>query len=93
MGRLGNEIYKIMEIDSEAFAVRLRFSDGTQGWISLKSMFEKPKGLAVEILKGNLFAACFIEAGALAWPNGLELCPDSLHMKLKSQKKNRSPAA
>jgi hypothetical protein len=91
--RLGNKISKILKTDSGAFAVRLRFSDGSHGWVSLKEIFEKPKGLAAQILKGGLFDSCFLESGALAWPNGLELCPDSLRMMLQSQKKNRHSAA
>lgn len=91
--RFGNKVTKIIKVNSEAFAVRIRFSNGTQGWISLKSIFAKPKGLAAEVLKGNLFEQCFLEFGALAWPNGLELCPDSLSLMLQSQKKNNRNAA
>jgi len=29
------------------------------------------------------FARAFIESGALAWPNGLELSPHALHLRLK----------
>jgi len=25
-----------------------------------------------------MFDKCFVEMGALAWPNGFELCPDAL---------------
>jgi len=31
----------------------------------------KPKGLAAEVIKGGIFERCFVESGALAWPNGL----------------------
>ncbi len=92
MKHLGNKISKIIKIDSEDLAVRIRFSDDTQGWVSLKSIFAKPKGLAAHVLKGNLFDKCFLESGALAWPNGLELCPDFLRKKFESQRKRSSAA-
>lgn len=93
MKRFGNKITKITKIDAESFCVQLRFSDKTQSWVSLKHIFIKPKGLAAEVLKGNLFDSCFIEAGALAWPNGLELCPDALRQLSETQKKNKNSAA
>lgn len=93
MKGLNNKITKIIKRNSETFSVQIQFADGAQGWISLENIFEKPKGLATQVLKGGLFTSCFIDSGALAWPNGLELCPDSLYMKLKSKKKSRGTAA
>jgi hypothetical protein len=29
-----------------------------------------------------MFPRCFVENGALAWPNGFELCPDVLRARL-----------
>lgn len=78
MNTLGNRIVKIISVDSEAFALKLLFSDRSKGNISLKHIFQHPRGLAAEILKGNLFSSCFVESGALAWPNGFELCADAL---------------
>jgi len=31
----------------------------------------------------QFFARCFIEAGALAWPNGFDLSAESLYRRLK----------
>ena len=52
-----------------------------------RPIFGSPKNLAAEVLKGNLLAKCFIENGALAWPNGLELCADRLRMIAKEDKR------
>lgn len=70
-----------MSTDDDLFKVKLKFSDGIIGEVNLGFIFSKPKNLAAEIIKGNLFTKCYIESGALAWPNGFELCPDSLRMK------------
>lgn len=74
----GNEIEKITHVDADAFRIRLKYIDGFEGEVDLSSIFRKPVGLALEIHRGSLFERCFVEAGALAWPNGYELCPDAL---------------
>jgi len=85
MKKLGNKIIKIEDVNIESLAIKLRFSDRSGGWISLEHLFEKPKGLTAEILKGGMFDKCFLEMGALAWPNGFELCPDALRLWFEMQ--------
>lgn len=80
--KLGNKIKKILSVDSESFKVKLKFSDNSTGEVDLSHIFAKPKNLAAEIIKGNLFSKCYLESGALAWPNGFELCPDALKMNV-----------
>lgn len=83
--KLGNKVKKIKKIDEENCELILQFKDGFTGRISLKKIFSSPSGLASEIMQGNLFSHCFIESGALAWPNGLELCPDAIRQWIKEQ--------
>ncbi len=93
--KLGNEIVKIVEIDSESYRVRLKYTDGFEGDVDLSDLFKSPKGLTLEIQRGNLFGHCFVESGALAWPNGFELCPDALRSQAKAvvrRKKNTKAA-
>jgi len=61
--------------------------------VSLRDIFESPKGLAAEILMGGVFDKCFVELGALAWPNGYELCPDALKDWLVSQRRQEKRKA
>jgi len=82
MKKLGSKIRRILRVDDESFSIRLQFSDGAVGIVSLAHIFERPKALAAEILKGGMFSMCFLENGALAWPNGFELCPDALRARL-----------
>ena len=90
MKKLGNKIEKLLAAHFEDFRVKLRFADGVVGEVDLSSIFERPKGLAAEVLRGQLLAKCFVESGGLAWPNGLELCADSLKMKLVAKKKSKA---
>lgn len=75
---LGRKIRKIESIDAEKHQLVVVYDGGEVRRVSLAHVFTNPKGLALEVLRGALFDSCFVEAGALAWPNGLELCPDSL---------------
>lgn len=93
MKKIGNKIKKILSADQETFSVRLQFSDGSTSIISLKNLFTKPKGLTAEILRGGMFEKCFVELGALAWPNGFELCPDALKMWSSAQHRPKKLAA
>jgi hypothetical protein len=90
MRKLGNKIEKILAIDSQNFKLTVKFADGSSGCVDLSAYFAHPKGLASEIVKGQFFDKCFLESGALAWPNGLEFCPDALKQKLISTKKHRA---
>ena len=84
--KLGNKIKKIITADEDTFKVKIRYTDGLVGEVDLSAFFLRPKNLAREIIKGQLFDKCYVESGALAWPNGLEFCPDALRMKLKTKK-------
>ncbi len=84
--KLGNKIVKILSVDEDTFKIKLKFADGIIGQVDLGFIFSKPKYLPSEIIKGGLFTKCFVESGALAWPNGFELCPDSIRMKLNIKK-------
>jgi hypothetical protein len=92
MLKLGNQIKKIKKIYPDNYSIDLLFLNGNSGSVSLKSIFENPRGLAAEIVKGQMFNRCFIESGALAWPNGFELCPDFLFQLLNKSKNSKKAA-
>ena len=58
--------------------LEVRFSDGTQGVISLKDRLFGPM---FEPLKDHaMFAKVSIdEYGAICWPNGADLAPDAIY--------------
>jgi hypothetical protein len=78
--KLGTSIRRITRVDPDAFRIELEYEDGFRGTVDLGFLFRSPKGkpLVLEILRGELFRKCFVDSGALAWPNGYELCPDAL---------------
>ena len=55
------------------FQVRLEFSDGTCGDFDGRSLLQRSGSLLEPLRDAAYFQRCFIDAGALCWPNGLEL--------------------
>jgi hypothetical protein len=81
---IATKIKKIKKISQDKYRITLQYVDGFQGVADLSSLFlDRKKPLIGEILRGNLFSKCFIESGALAWPNGYELCPDMLRALIR----------
>ena len=60
----------------------LGFSDGSTGRWSATDIIVRNTELTRALANPDYFARAFIEAGALAWPNGLELSGHSLHRRL-----------
>jgi hypothetical protein len=58
------------------------FSDGATARWSAETMIARDTVLTRPLTDPAYFARAFIEAGALAWPNGLELSPMALHRRL-----------
>ena len=63
-------------------ALDLLFSDGSCGRWSAASLIARDSELTRPLADRAYFARAFIEGGALAWPNGLELSAHGLHRRL-----------
>jgi Protein of unknown function (DUF2442) len=64
----------------DGLALRLIFADGRSGVWNAKPLFtSKVTALTTPLLEQSEFARAFVEGGALAWPNGLELAPWTLY--------------
>jgi hypothetical protein len=60
----------------------LHFSDGSWGEFDFDSFVEAATEMTTPLADPDFFARFFIEAGALAWPNGFDLAAGSLHRRL-----------
>jgi hypothetical protein len=59
------------------FVVRTVFDDGTEKNVDISKWF---KGPVFEPLRNQRnFKKFFIEAGTLAWPNGVDIAPEALY--------------
>jgi hypothetical protein len=62
------------------FTLALQFSDGSSGCFNGADYLKERTGSLLQAFKDEAnFKRFFIEAGALSWPNGLELSPQRLH--------------
>ncbi|MBI5562186.1 MAG: DUF2442 domain-containing protein [Deltaproteobacteria bacterium] len=71
---------KIVEVKIEpGFKVWIRFADGVSGAVDLSGM--AGKGVFKAWDRPGFFASVFIdeESHTIAWPGGIDLCPDSLY--------------
>ena len=60
--------------------LELSFSDHTRGVFDGAHYLASRQGPLLEALRDPAcFASCFVDAGALCWPNGLELSATRLH--------------
>ena len=62
--------------------LELGLSDGSSGRWSAAALIARATVLTTPLADPVYFDRAFIEAGALAWPNGLELSPAALHREL-----------
>ncbi len=61
------------------FQVALSFSNGREGTFDGRTLLERTGSLLEPLRNETYFRRLFIDAGALCWPNGLELSPARLY--------------
>ncbi|HZD10431.1 MAG TPA: DUF2442 domain-containing protein [Candidatus Binatia bacterium] len=64
------------------FKIRLVFCDGVEGIVDFSSWLS---GEVFEPLKQpEYFARFFLDGGTVAWPNGADIAPETLHERAKA---------
>jgi hypothetical protein len=73
----------IQVIALEKFQVWLKFSDTTEGIVDLSHLANQ--GIFIAWDEPGFFERVYInqETNSIAWSDEIELCPDSLYLKLK----------
>lgn len=73
------------------FIIATHFNDGAEKHVDISQWFKGPVFRALKDPK--FFAKFFIEGGTLAWPNGVDIAPESLYeavdIRLEKQRKNK----
>lgn len=59
--------------------VGLVFSDGKEGVFDATGLLRRNGALVEALRDESYFKRLFVDAGALCWPNGLELSPSRLY--------------
>ena len=74
---------KIIDVRVEPnYSRRVRFNDHYDGMFDLNPLIDRNTGLTTPLRDRAFLGRVFLELGALAWPNGLELSPDPVHAEL-----------
>lgn len=66
------------------FQIALAFSDGAEGVFDGNEFLKRNGPLLDALRNESYFQRVFIDAGALCWPNGLELSPVRLHQTCRA---------
>ena len=76
------KMIKVIEAHYQGdFQVAIIFSDGKEGTFDGHVLLRRSGSLLEPLRNENYFQRFFIDAGALCWPNGLELSPARLYEK------------
>jgi hypothetical protein len=71
----------------------VRFFDGISGVVDLSALISSPRaGVFSDLRDEKLFASAGIVFGAVTWPNGLDLAPDTMHEALRQSPEWQVPA-
>lgn len=74
------KLTKFEQVD--ASRLLLRFSDGAWGVFDFTPFIAANTEMTAPLSDPDYFARCFIELGALAWPNGFDLSAQSMYRTL-----------
>lgn len=82
--------YRAVEISTlEAYRLKVRFQDGTEGVVSLEGDLSGP--MFEPLRDPEFFAQATIDKfGVVCWPNGADLAPDALYNDIRSAQGKRS---
>ena len=64
------------------FRLEVKFADGTQGLVDMARLLARDCGVFKPLREMSLFNQVFVDDGAVAWPGGLDLAPDTMHEEL-----------
>ncbi|CAN5147231.1 hypothetical protein BH10PSE9_BH10PSE9_24640 [soil metagenome] len=68
----------------EGFKLSVRFSDGSEGVFDMSPAIAEGGEMVVPLRAPDYFARVFVEMGAATWPNGYDLDPINLYMKMRA---------
>jgi hypothetical protein len=73
------DIEEVQPVGSRRLAVK--FADGLTGTLQISPSF--CTGVFAPLLNDSLLAQATIQYGAITWPNGLDLAPDTMYAQIK----------
>jgi len=68
------------------YIISMKFDNGIGKTVDISQYFKGPVFEALK--KKSEFKKFFLDAGALAWPNGVDLAPDALYLAEEVERKS-----
>lgn len=65
------------------YALRITFADGAHGTHDFSEHVQSRGEILQPLRDPKYFASVFLDYGALTWPNGYDMCPDWLRMRME----------
>jgi hypothetical protein len=65
-----------------AFRIHLVFSDGVESTVDFSPWLDGP--IFMPLKAEEYFQRFFLDGGTVAWPNGADIAPETLHARAKS---------
>lgn len=65
------------------FRLEVKFADGTEGMVDMAGLLARDCGVFAPLRELSRFNQVFVDDGAVTWPGGLDLAPDTMHEKLR----------
>jgi hypothetical protein len=77
------QLPRVVKADYQGgYRIHLTFSDGTAGVVDFERWLEGP---VFEPLRDvELFRRFFLDGGTVAWPNGADVAPETLHARVEA---------
>ena len=78
-----NEVKKIKY--KNEYVYHVKFDDGTEGDIDFSEYINK--GVVFKSFRDlEFFKKAFIDGGTIAWPNGIDIAPETIYEKIEMNK-------
>jgi hypothetical protein len=66
------------------YRLAVKFIDGTSGEVDISRLvMSDSAGVFLQLRDPILFAAAYVEYGAVVWPGGIDLAPDAMYDEIK----------
>ena len=66
--------------------LHVRFADGTEGEVDLGDVLRRDDpGVFAPLRNPSFFARVQVDGGAVSWPGGLDLAPDTMYRDIKAK--------
>jgi len=80
------KVLNVRHTADQAWKLELEFSDHTHGLFDAQAYLASHQGPLLEALRDPVyFKRAFVDAGAVCWPNGLELSPARLRELVQNE--------